>query len=188
MLRSTAARRSSRQLSASFSTSTSIETAWDTAPSKSSSANFRVISLVAGFLAGSGQGLFACVAREHAKTDGHASIKLRELYAARCFRTNVIVMRGLAAQHASYAHQRIKASCSCQHLCGDGQFKRTRNADDFQLLLGRSGARKCVERAGEQAIGDKSIEVAHHDSETQPRCVQPAAFAEAHVWFSMSRH
>src|SRR5579863_8945708 len=135
----------------------------------------RFESLVAAFEPRAINGLFERVAGEHAKRHGHARIELRELNAARCFRGNVIVMRGLAAQDASDTDDGVAAAGGGEFLRGDGKFERARHAHDFNLLLTGARAFERVERTGEEPIGDEAVELAHNDAKVKAGGIEAAS-------------
>src|SRR5215475_12182630 len=124
-------------------------------------------SLVAAFQAGSVDRLFQRIAGKHAENHGHAGIHLRQLQAARCFRTNVVVVRGFAAQYAADCDQRVVAAGKRQFFRGQRQLKRAGNVDDVHIARLRSGPRERVHRRRKQAFGDEAVEATDRDRETQ---------------------
>ncbi len=85
---------------------------------------------------------------------------------------HVIVVRCFAAQHAPDANDRVAASGSGEFFCGDGNFKRARHTYYLDLLLGGTGARQRIERAGKKTVGDETVELAYDDSEMQPARIE----------------
>src|SRR5258708_23915437 len=67
----------------------------------------RFESLVPTFESRAGNGLIERIAREHTEDDRQVAVHLRRLQSACCFRTNVIIVRRFATQHASDLYQRI---------------------------------------------------------------------------------
>ena len=91
------------------------------------------ISLVAGFEPGAIDSLLERVAREDAEGHRYAAVELCELDTARRLGRHVIVMRGLAAQHAANANDRIKTPGRSQLLSREGNFECPRHSDNFDL-------------------------------------------------------
>ena len=117
-------------------------------------------------------GLFERVAGEHAEDHRHARIELRELDAARRFRRHVIVVRGLAAQHAADANDRIEAAGGGKLLRRNRESQTIPERERFRSVSSRlRRLLKRIERAGEEPVGDEAVELADDDAEVQSRCV-----------------
>src|SRR5229473_287045 len=129
----------------------------------------RFKSFVPALESGAVDGLLKCVARQHTKDDWQATIHLRELQAAGGLRTNVIVVRRFAAQNASDGDQRIILPRRRQFFRCQGQFKRARHVYDIHIFAARAGPFQGIHRRSKKALGNKTIEAAHHNAKAEAR-------------------
>ncbi len=127
----------------------------------------RVVALVSALQSRAVDGLLERVAGEDAKNNRNAGIELRELHAARDFARDVVKMRGLAAQNAADGDHRVGASALGQFFRRERNFKRTGNMNDHDVFRVRAGSFERIHGARQQAIGNKTIEAADHQRESQ---------------------
>src|SRR5260370_13375371 len=83
--------------------------------------------LVSALEPGAVDGLLQRVARQHTKHDWQAAVHLRKLQSARGFRTNIIIVRRFAAEHAADGHQRIAFPRRRQFFSSQRPFEPSRH-------------------------------------------------------------
>src|SRR5208337_4275279 len=119
-------------------------------------------------------GLLERVARQHTKHDGNSGVHLRELQTSCCFRADIIVMRGFAADNAPDRNQRIVFSGRREFLRRQRQLKRTWHMCYINVLAARARALQCIHRTLQQPFSNETVESADDDPETQPVGAQAA--------------
>src|SRR6266850_1762120 len=180
--RSMADIRSKRQLSECPTINASSTATSFAVPSNSSLAKSRVLSaalalfqnftssfesFVAAFEPRAIDGLLQRVAGQHAEDNWHTGIHLRKLQAARSFRANIIIVRGFASNHATDGDECVVLACCCQLLRHNWQFERSRNTHHIHVLARRAGALQSIHGRSQQALGNKAVEPAHNNTETE---------------------
>ena len=134
----------------------------------------RFESFVPALESGAVDGLLQRVAGQHTEYNWQAAVHLRELQSARGLRTNIIIVRRLAAEHAADGDQRIVLPRRGQFFRSQRQFERPRNVHHINILAARARPLQRIHRRRKKPLGDKTIEAAHDDAKPKTRRAQCA--------------
>src|SRR6185437_16214983 len=127
----------------------------------------RVKAFIPALEAGAVDGLFERLAGQHAECHWQARVELRDLHAVRDFAGHMFEMRCIAAYDATDANDGVATARCAEFFCCDRNFKRTRDAHEFDLFFRRARALQRIERASEKTFGDKAVEAADDNPKMQ---------------------
>ena len=131
-------------------------------------------SLVAHLQASAIDRLLQRVTCEYPECVRHASFLRRLADPTRHFVDDDVVMRGISAQQAAEADDRVVLLRFCERAGRRGNLESARDANDVDVLVLRTGTDESVVRAAQQAVGDELVESGNHYDKTQALRVQSA--------------
>src|SRR5258708_20499277 len=134
----------------------------------------RFESLVSALEPGAVDGLLHRVARQHTKHDWQAAVHLRKLQSARGFRTNIIIVRRFAAEHAADGDQRVVLPRRRQVFRRQRQFECSRHMHHINIFAGRTRPLQRIHRRRKKPLANKAIEPAHDNAKAKTCCAQCA--------------
>ncbi len=122
-------------------------------------------AFVAGFEAGSVEGLFEGFAGEDAEGVGDAGLLLGLADSAGDFVVDGLVVGGFAAEEAAEGDDGVEFFRFGQGAGGGGYLPCSGDADDFYVGFGGSAAVEGVEGALQEAVGDDGVPASGDDGE-----------------------